>query len=97
MPEEIIAQTQSQVNNIREREKIHEELDAISTEVAPVLQDIKTIVNDNLKDQANLNDIYDYTKEQKQDSKEQFLALEKKLKKQDEKIDKILKALESST
>jgi chromosome segregation ATPase len=95
MPEEIIAQTQSQVNNIREREKIHEELDAISTEVAPVLQDIKTIVNDNLKDQANLNDIYDYTKEQKQDSKEQFLALEKKLKKQDEKIDKILKALES--
>ena len=95
MPEEIIAQTQSQVNNIREREKIHEELDAISTEVAPVLQDIKTIVNDNLKDQANLNDIYDYTKKQKQDSKEQFLALEKKLKKQDEKIDKILKALES--
>ena len=95
MPEEIIAQTQSQVNNIREREKIHEELDAISTEVAPVLQDIKTIVNDNLKDQANLNDIYDYTKEQKQDSKEQFLALEEKLKKQDEKIDKILKALES--
>lgn len=95
MPEEIIAQTQSQVNNIREREKIHEELDAISTEVAPILQDIKTIVNDNLKDQANLNDIYDYTKEQKQDSKEQFLALEKKLKKQDEKIDKILKALES--
>ena len=95
MPEEIIAQTQSQVNNIREREKIHEELDAISTEVAPVLQDIKTIVNDNLKDQANLNDIYDYTKEQKQDSKEQFLALEKKLKEQDEKIDKILKALES--
>lgn len=95
MPEEIIAQTQSQVNNIREREKIHEELDAISTEVAPVLQDIKTIVNDNLKDQANLNDIYDYTKEQKQDSKEQFLALEKKLKKQDEKIDKILKVLES--
>ena len=95
MPEEIIAQTQSQVNNIREREKIHEELDAISTEVAPVLQDIKTIVNDNLKDQANLNDIYDYTKEKKQDSKEQFLALEKKLKKQDEKIDKILKALES--
>ena len=79
MPEEIIAQTQSQVNNIREREKIHEELDAISTEVAPILQDIKTIVNDNLKDQANLNDIYDYTKEQKQDSKEQFLALEKKL------------------
>ena len=75
--------------------KIHEELDAISTEVAPVLQDIKTIVNDNLKDQANLNDIYDYTKEQKQDSKEQFLALEKKLEKQDEKIDKILKALES--
>lgn len=95
MPEEIIAQTQSQVNNIREREKIHEELDAISTEVAPVLQDIKTIVNDNLKDQANLNDIYDYTKEQKQDSKEQFLTLEKKLKEQDEKIDKILKALES--
>lgn len=93
MAEEFEAQTQNQVNNIRTREKVNKQLEVISTDITPVVQDIKNVVKTNLEDQANLNDIYQSIQDSNV-SMEQLTVVQQKQKEQDEKLNKIIDLLE---
>lgn len=93
MAEEFEAQTQNQVNNIRTREKVNKQLEVISTDITPVVQDIKNVVKTNLEDQTNLNDIYQSIQDSNV-SMEQLAVVQQKQKEQDEKLNKIIDLLE---
>lgn len=93
MAEEFEAQTQNQVNNIRTREKVNKQLEVISTDITPVVQDIKNVVKTNLEDQTNLNDIYQSIQDSNV-SMEQLTVVQQKQKEQDEKLNKIIALLE---
>lgn len=93
MAEEFEAQTQNQVNNIRTREKVNKQLEVISTDITPVVQDIKNVVKTNLEDQTNLNDIYQSIQDSNV-SMEQLTVVQQKQKEQDEKLNKIIDLLE---
>lgn len=93
MPEEFEGQSHNAVANIRAREDLNNTLTEIEG-IAPEISNISQKIDDNLDNQINLDEIHEYNQNSRKSFNKRFTTLEKKIKEQDKKLDKILSLLE---
>ena len=93
MAEEFEGQSQNAVANIRAREDLNNTLVEIEG-IAPEISNISQKIDINLDNQVDLDEIHEYNQNSRKAFNKRFTAIEKKIKEQDAKLDKILKLLE---
>ena len=92
MAEEFEGQSYNAVANIRAREDLNNTLNEIEG-IAPEISTISQKINDNLENQINLDEIHEFNQNTRKTLNKRFTTIEKKIKEQDEKLDKILSLL----
>ena len=93
MPEEFEGQSSNAVANIRAREDLNNTISEIEG-IAPEISNISQKIDDNLDNQINLDEIHEFNQSSRKSFNKRFRKIEKKIKEQDEKLDKILSLLE---
>jgi len=93
MAEEFEGQSQNAVANIRAREDLNNTLVEIEG-IAPEISNISQKIDINLDNQVDLDEIHEYNQSSRKAFNKRFTTIEKKIKEQDAKLDKILKLLE---
>ena len=93
MAEEFEGQSQNAVANIRAREDLNNTLTEIEG-LAPEISNISQKIDINLDNQVDLDEIHEYNQSSRKAFNKRFTTIEKKIKEQDAKLDKILKLLE---
>ena len=93
MAEEFEGQSHNVVANIRAREDLNNTLTEIEG-LAPEISNISQKIDINLDNQVDLDEIHEYNQSSRKAFNKRFTTIEKKIKEQDAKLDKILKLLE---
>lgn len=93
MAEEFEGQSQNAVANIRAREDLNNTLVEIEG-IVPEISNISQKIDINLDNQVDLDEIHEYNQSSRKAFNKRFTTIEKKIKEQDAKLDKILKLLE---
>lgn len=93
MAEEFEGQSQNAVANIRAREDLNNTLVEIEG-IAPEISNISQKIDINLDNQVDLDEIHEYNQNSRKAFNKRFTTIERKIKEQDAKLDKILKLLE---